>query len=497
MVIYVRVVKHHTRVILNFWMVMIFSMLTACTVQQPRPSNDTLFRAAERGDVKAAEEFIKAGVDINERNSDGRSPILLAVMYNKAEMVRLLIRSGADIKTPYRFGESLLHVAINRDSDMAMKELIDAGVNIDARNEKGETSFFIGASLGRKSTSILLNAKADVNARNNDGQTPLISAAVLCNLESIDMLLKSGADVNATDLHGNTALTNAAGIIHTRMISFKVNEERVTATVNKLLNAGANIKAKIQHEGADALLLASREGHTEVVKLLIKAGANVNIKTTIDGYTPLIEAAKGGHKDVVKLLLTAGADPKRKDRIGRNAAMWSTDYPEIVALLGGKPITVKPYQTDVSPEQRKQAEKTLFDLGYRDFTESTFVMSAHNGDVEAAKAFLAYGLRIDSKDSRDHTTTPLLAASMTHNSPELGIFLIKSGANVNVMDENGSTPLIWASQKCQMTELVKALIEAGANVNAKSAGGATPLMMAEIFKCSENFKLLKKKGAKK
>lgn len=122
-------------------------------------------------------------------------------------------------------------------------------------------------------------------------------------------------------------------------------------------------------------------------------------------------------------------------------------------------------------------------------------MSTHKGEVEVVKAFLDYGLSIDSKDPRDHATTPLLAAA-TLDTPDVGLFLIQAGANVHVKDVNGSTPLIWAAQNCGLKELVKALVDAGADVNAQAAGGATPLMMAGIFNCSEIVTILKQAGAK-
>ncbi len=477
---------------------LLIPVLFACSAMQPKPPlDDTLFKAVMRNDILAVEAFIAAGENINARNSDGRSPLYIATMQNKADMVRFLIQRGADTKTPYRFGERILHVAVERDAVSVVPILLDAHVELDPRNQRGETPFFIAGKLGRKSAPILLQAGADVNARDNEKATPLIAAASICQLESIQMLLKADADINAADENGNTALTRAAGIPRTFVRSTKMDEANVTAVVAELLGAGANVKARIKHQGENALLLAVKEGHADVTRLLIQARSDVNVATTIDRFTPLMEAAKAGYADIANQLLAAGADPKRKDRIGRDAIAWSADYPEITRMLGGKPVVAKPGRAATpDPVQKKQAQETLFKLGYREFTESMFVMSAHQGDIRAAKAFLAYGLAVDSKDS-DHVTTPLLAAAMTPDSPELGLFLIAAGANVNVTDENGSSALLWASEKCTKGELVKALIAAGANVNAKAAGGATPLMMAELNKCSESVRLLKKAGAKK
>lgn len=459
-------------------------------------SADSFIRAVEGRDLKTVERFIEQGMDVNAKGNSDKNALQIAARNDDAKMLSALIKAGADLNTRYRYGYSILHEAVNWNSVQAVEVFINAGVDLEARSEQGETPLFISTSLGRKTTPLLIRAGADPNAANKEGETGLMCAARGGELESVRMLISAKADVNTADMMGNTALLNAAGMLRSRMESFKVEEQAVTTMVQLLLGAGADVKAKTKNEGATALHAAAREGHTNAAALLIKAGAGVNEKTKIDKFTPLMEAAKNGNADLVELLLKSGAKRKMKDRLGRTAAKWGADYPEIVTILGGKPSRKAAKAKRVSPEQKEKARKRLDELGYRDVNESMFVMSAHKGDLEAVKAFLDYGLSIESK-ADDHATTPLLAASMTPDSPEVGIFLIKAGADVNVGDVNGSTPLIWASQKCAMKDLVNALVKAKANVNARAAGGATPLMMAEVFKCREIIKILKKAGARK
>jgi ankyrin repeat protein len=56
----------------------------------------------------------------------------------------------------------------------------------------------------------LVQAGADVNARNNDGSTPLIVAAFLCRTDIVQHLLAHGADKNAKDKAGHTALESVS-----------------------------------------------------------------------------------------------------------------------------------------------------------------------------------------------------------------------------------------------------------------------------------------------
>lgn len=472
------------------------------------PEEDTFFNAVKRGDIQATKEFLEGGTDINMQDLSNRTvktALQIAVKNvaarhvdfreNDVEMVRMLIEAGADLTVRYQSEENILGYAVDQNATEVVKMLIEAGAELEAGNKRGETPLFYAAAFGREALPILIQAGADVNTANNDGDTALMYAAKLGELEAIRLLIEAGADVNRVGPVGNTALIYAAGIDRSQMQSYQVDDAMLTAMVKEFLAAGADVNAANNY-GITALIAAAQEGHTGAAELLIAAGADLNAKTTPDGFTPLMEAAKAGYAEVISLLLEAGSDPTLTDRVGRNAAEWGVDYPDIVAILGGTPSKQTATTKEVTPEQRERAKQRLLELGYREITEAMFVMSATEGNLEAVKAFLDYGLSVDSKDPRDHTTTPLLRAA-TLDTSDVGLFLIQAGADVNAKDTNGSTALLWAAQKCGLHELVKALVDAGADVNAKAAGGASPLMMAEIYKCSENIAILKQAGAKK
>jgi len=106
----------------------------------------------------------------------------------------------------------------------------------------------------------LLNAGVDVNAKNNDyGSTALIVTSTVGHTEVVKILLEKGADVNSENKYGDTALMGAAAAGQTKI-------------VKALLQKGANVNTKNKY-GWSALMMAVKKGHTEVVNLLKQAGA--------------------------------------------------------------------------------------------------------------------------------------------------------------------------------------------------------------------------------
>ena len=97
-----------------------------------------------------------------------------------------------------------------------------------------------------------------------------------------------------------------AATIEVKILSESVDKGDITK-IQEAIQAGADVNVRNKYD-ATPLLIASRNGHTEIVKLLLTAKADVNAAEKKQGITPLLIASKKGHTEIVKLLLTAGAD---------------------------------------------------------------------------------------------------------------------------------------------------------------------------------------------
>ncbi len=104
-----------------------------------------------------------------------------------------------------------------------------------------------------------LNSGADVNARDRDGKTALITAAEIGMADTVRLLLTHGADVNSRDANGTTALMYAAIEDHVGVIQL-------------LLAHGANVNAR-DRDGETALGMATRLSKAKAVAVLQAAGA--------------------------------------------------------------------------------------------------------------------------------------------------------------------------------------------------------------------------------
>jgi len=89
-----------------------------------------------------------------------------------------------------------------------LRMLLDQGAEINARNKEGETTLMVAALEGRTDmVRFLIEKGADLNARDGVGATPLLYAALGGSVEAIKLLIDKGADPNAKTTDGQTALS--------------------------------------------------------------------------------------------------------------------------------------------------------------------------------------------------------------------------------------------------------------------------------------------------
>ena len=170
-----------------------------------------LHSAAMKGPKEVVELLVQRGADINAKDKWGNTP-LYWVIYNIAnegrsidnniEIMNLLIDNGADVKN----NNNILLFAVKTGCIEAVQSLLEAGADINAKNDSGQTTLHIAARNGYKDVAeLLIDEGADINAKDNDGHTPLY-IAVNNNYKVAELLINKGADSSIKTESGQTLL---------------------------------------------------------------------------------------------------------------------------------------------------------------------------------------------------------------------------------------------------------------------------------------------------
>ncbi|KAL7928945.1 ankyrin repeat protein [Trichoderma chlorosporum] len=299
----------------------------------------------------------KDDVEIDGKDSYGNTPLLLAIGGNHQNMALALLNRSMEWQ--------LRHGAIDQD--------------ITQEKDTGHRS----------------NPFLDINAENNDGDTPLALALEMNAEEVVLKLIEAGADLNfpgpQTELvfyaiykRNKTLLSKLLaknvkidGAVYFALeeLSYKDCDDVLEDFLSELLKAGANT-GKLQevdnfeHEGEDedevmlddedesddeamrdddvesdgeAIILASRRGQTAIVNLLLSHDALATARNK-HGRFPLLVAVENGHEPIVKLLLEngrarllidKGADINLSDKDGLTPLLsaFRNDHRAVLSLL--------------------------------------------------------------------------------------------------------------------------------------------------------------------
>ncbi|GAA4649668.1 hypothetical protein GCM10023116_19460 [Kistimonas scapharcae] len=196
---------------------------------------------------------------------------------NRARL-SILINAGANLNQRDENGNTpLINATYIGRSPSSVNTLIRAGANLNLRDKHGHSALMIGAEWGNELCSIaLIRAGADLNLQNKDGESALIHTARHNKIKIFEELVRGGADLDLQEKDGKSALMFA--VIYTNIDIFK--------TLGK---SGADLDLQ-DKDGESALMFAAKtDRRTDICKALIRAGANLNL-TNKNGHTALNQA---------------------------------------------------------------------------------------------------------------------------------------------------------------------------------------------------------------
>lgn len=464
--------------------------------------------------------LIEAGSDVNARNKDGDSVLLIAVQKNRKDAGEILIEKGADIfatntqnNSPLRIaltrggnlqdwiinsktlnttdgsGNTPLHYAAEWQLNDAITSLIQRGAKVTAENANGETPLF-SAVKGNSPQTIrilvdngLVTDSSDNHARDNLGNTPLHAAVKWNAMESASALIDLGVDINAQNLSGKTALSDACR-----------SGKRDMAIL--LLNNRADINAT-DATGRTVLMDAIAGMNDQMVSLLLSKGANPHIQEMY-GRNAFHEAAVTGNTKIINMIRKTGCNPLSRDSNGDSpfSIVVKSNINVIKSVLGNDINIVdsdgnSPVHIAVQKNMNKTQLKQLLDMGYPASQRNGKGMTALNLAVEKnseAQALLLLEYGADPFLSTNDGENALTSVFKTKNIAILDA-IVKYNASKS--DRQGDGILHYASRTAD-EQTVRHLMEMKLDPEAKNITGETPAQMAERWGRKSISELLRK-----
>ncbi len=397
--------------------------------------------------------------------------------------IKNLVRLGADVNTRL-YGKSVLSKAIEKEAGAEVQDFLrEKGADewVISKEEALEVSqgfwSYDGYLKSLEEIKELLKKGADVEAKDKDGRTALMWAAISRKLDVVKCLVEHGADLEAKDEDGYTALVREAKYGN-------------LGAVKCLVEQGADLEAKDDdyRYRRTALIWAAEEERIEVVKYLAEHGAYVNAKDE-DGWTALMWAARLGTLDVVKCLAEHGADVNTSDKYGQTALDKAKYFEKddcvefLEEVLEVSQGFWDEYGKIKSVEEITELLKKGADANAKSKNSMTALMTAVIwGKLDVVKCLAEHGADLEVKDG--YGQTALMKAAMCGYLDKVK-YLVEQGADLEAKDEDGQTALMEAA-RCRKLDVVKYLAENGADVHQKNKEGKTVLDIARKWKIKDD-----------
>jgi len=468
--------------------------------------NEALHTAVEQNDIDAAKFLITKGADVKSVMKGEQFPLKIAVTSErsekyKLEMAKMLIDAGADPNQRVQgvsVGERSTYSTTSqpvlngaRSAEM-VRLLLKEGADPTVTDSGGKTALHSFCELREHSKiiEILSDGRCSSCVGKNDysGSNPfekfIATLEGTDNTENVkkifDLFLSNGASLNAPDSEFNPLL---------KAIYLKKPE-----FTRMLLKYGADANIRITHPDPKTgsytplhQFAALKTPDLLFAKILIEEGkADINARTG-DGLTPLDVAIDAGYLDKVEFFLARGAklnmsriapilrrlsrDPSNQDLIkfihdvdqGRVKPVDRSTQQEMEYTQPGIALNMR-----ANPRNRQNSEDQIEaapEPKYESVSRDPLYDAVWNNDLPATRKLLYEGADVQRryKSGQDESISLLHVAAQT-GSKELIHLLAEKGININTRDSRGLTPIMHAARDGN-GEALTALAEKGADPN--------------------------------
>ena len=374
-------------------LLLLVTAVAAQSQETVKELNERLLYILDQSDtpsVETIQQLLDKGADVNAKTDEGTA-LMMAVRRGQTEIVKLLLAAGAQIDAKHRLGDSALIMSARRSipemnppqgqplpppASEIMSLLLASGSDPNFSGQWGHTALMEANTAAK--VKLLVTRGAQVNVRDEMGQTALVHAVDRGDVEVVDALLQAGADASIPDEKGATALLYALQepSPYNREGS---PEQRIEAARLLLKSKIRDVNAQNEN-GETALMRAVALGQIEVVRSLLDQGANVNLYDVL-GNTAAVLAYE---KDVATIQQLLMVRERRRSVLNAflRVAVGKKDVAKVRELL----------QAGADPNYE-------YAIGYdhKNIKSTVLILAAQMGDVTIVKQLLAAGANVATK----------------------------------------------------------------------------------------------------
>ena len=284
--------------------------------------DEVVVNAIVTGDAVQLRYLLDDQYDVNCRGKKGFTILLLAAFLRQEDIIKAALDYGADTRAATEYGNTTLHLValhvvdieanIVSDDDRqpltrsVMEILLQYNPPLESLSGDGATPLINAARRGQTlAVRCLMEYGGDITAMDVWGGSALHYAASDQREDIVALLIAHGAPVNARKNDGRTPL---------HMVALHAFSIECASIVRSLMTAGANLEA-VDTKKSTPLLIAVSEENIKYAEELLQWGANIDARDG-SGCSALHRAASSGSVSMVQLLLGLGANPCAVDDAG-------------------------------------------------------------------------------------------------------------------------------------------------------------------------------------